>query len=151
MVKRRACEAEDLGGRRVVLLLLGSSNDDRGVVDQEVWHRARKLLSLWRSLRGEAMILTSGGKSPERFFNRTTRPHWQYVNEVLGELGVPESSLCDGLEALHTVDEALMARQRLLALPGESWQHLYAYGPSQDAWYLQWIQRRPSASVSFWC
>lgn len=91
------------GGRRVVLLALGSSNDDGGVVDGEVHHRvplrelrafseARKLVELWRSLRGEAMILTSGGKDPERFFNRTSRPHWQYVNEVLRDLGWKRNS-----------------------------------------------------------
>eukprot|EP00913_Durusdinium_trenchii_P011812 g11094.t1 len=91
--------------RRVVLLQLGSSNDDQGNVDGEVWHRAKKVVSLWQSLSAsnQVTILTSGGADPER--------------EVLLQLGLPEEQLeRPGLEALHTVDEALLARELVIRL-----------------------------------
>lgn len=113
------CPSKGASPRRVVLLQLGSSNDDQGNVDGEVWHRAKKVVSLWQSLSAsnQVTILTSGGADPERFFNRTSKPHWHYVREVLLQLGLPEEQLeRPGLEALHTVDEALLARELVIRL-----------------------------------
>ena len=102
-------------GGDVLLLQLGSSNDDRGNVDGEVRQRAVKTASLWRSLRAaghRVSVLLSGGKDPDRFFNHTEISHWRYVREAVLECGVPAEHIADpGLEALHTVDEALMAAE----------------------------------------
>lgn len=124
VVRRRVPEALDfcrggLSPRRhtSVLLLLGSTNDDQGIVDGEVWHRAKKVVALWKCLKSAGKMVeiwTSGGADPTRFFNRTKTSHWRYVRDVLLQLGVPADELPPGLEALHTVDEALMSRQRLL-------------------------------------
>lgn len=121
VVRRRVPEALDLhrkgGRRRVVLIPLGSTNDHQGVVDGEVWHRAKKTVSLWKSLKSagsDVQILMSGGADTSRFFNPLETSHWRFVREVLLHLGVPSAELPDGLEALHTVDEALMSRAHCL-------------------------------------
>ncbi|CAE7709744.1 unnamed protein product, partial [Symbiodinium pilosum] len=97
----------------ILLLQLGSTNDDHGKVDGEVRQRAVKTTSLWRALSAaghRVLVLPSGGKDPDRFFNRTDTSHWKYVRKALLECGLPEENISDpGLEALHTVDEALMA------------------------------------------
>ncbi|CAJ1335254.1 unnamed protein product, partial [Effrenium voratum] len=103
---------------RVVILQLGSTNDDRGAVDGEVKQRAKRVAALWRQLDGskEVLVLASGGSDPDRFFNRTATPHWRYVQQELLALQVPEEVMLPGLPALHTVDEALMAREVLKPL-----------------------------------
>ncbi|CAE7193090.1 spoVK [Symbiodinium sp. CCMP2592] len=102
---------EDQG--RVLLLQLGSSNDDKGKVDGEVQQRAVKTTSLWRALTAAGQhvsVLVSGGADPNRFFNRTSTSHWRYVRQALLDCGLPAEHIVNpGLEALHTVDEALMA------------------------------------------
>eukprot|EP00439_Symbiodinium_sp_Y106_P077181 s609_g16.t1 len=102
---------EDEG--RVLLLQLGSSNDDKGNVDGEVRQRAVKTASLWSALTAAGQhvsVLVSGGADPNRFFNRTSTSHWRYVRQALLDCGLPAEHILDpGLEALHTVDEALMA------------------------------------------
>lgn len=123
VVRRRVPEALDLHRkgvrRRVVLLPLGSTNDHQGLVDGEVWHRAKKTVSLWKSLKSagsDVQILMSGGADTSRFFNPLETSHWRFVREVLLQLGVPSQELPDGLEALHTVDEALMSRAHCVAM-----------------------------------
>ena len=100
-------------GGRVLLLQLGSSNDDKGNVDGEVRQRAVKTASLWSALTAAGQhvsVLVSGGADPNRFFNRTSTSHWRYVRQALLDCGLPAEHILDpGLEALHTVDEALMA------------------------------------------
>eukprot|EP00435_Cladocopium_sp_Y103_P021600 s1196_g5.t1 len=123
VVRRRVPEALDLHRkgvrRRVVLLPLGSTNDHQGVADGEVWHRAKKTVSLWKSLKSagsDVQILMSGGADTSRFFNPLETSHWRFVREVLLQLGVPSEELPDGLEALHTVDEALLSRAHCAAM-----------------------------------
>ena len=81
-------------------------------MDGEVRRRTVKTVSLWRAVSEAGhgvVVLPSGGKDPDRFFNRTSTSHWRYVRQALLEEGLPEHVCHSGLEALHTVDEALMA------------------------------------------
>ena len=60
-------------------------------------------------------MLPSGGVQAN--FNPTTTAHWKHVSAALAAAGVPAASIVEpGLPALHTVDEAIMARAHVLAL-----------------------------------
>ena len=116
---RTAASADE---RLTLILQLGGTNDAHGKVDAEVRARSKRTAELVAAKRkGSAgsggggntvRVLTSGGAAPSRFpFNPTTTPHWQMVEGALAAAGVPEEALLrPGLPALHTVDEAIMAR-----------------------------------------
>ena len=85
-----------------------------GCLLAQVRQRAVKTTSLWRALSAaghRVLVLPSGGKDPDRFFNRTDTSHWKYARKALLECGLPEENISDpGLEALHTVDAGLLLR-----------------------------------------
>jgi hypothetical protein len=105
-----------------LIISLGSSNDADGRLDAEAAPRAELVLCLFRECQDAnrpCRVLPSGGADPDFAFNPTTTPHWQYVSTALLEAGLPESALIQpGLPALHTVDEAIMAREHVLAACG---------------------------------
>lgn len=103
----------------VLILPLGSSNSAGGTVDADGHTRASQVYKLYEeqiAAGRKCQVLVSGGSSPEDFpFNPTDKPHWRYVANLLFAIGVEHSSIImPGLEALHTVDEAIMARKFVL-------------------------------------
>ena len=101
--------------RGVLLILqLGSCNDADGVVDDEVIARCQLTKLLHDSavdVGRKVHVLCSGGADPSFKFNPTSTPHWELVEKAMVGRGIPQDSILrPGLPALHTVDEAIMAR-----------------------------------------
>jgi nitrite reductase/ring-hydroxylating ferredoxin subunit/uncharacterized SAM-binding protein YcdF (DUF218 family) len=99
----------------LLILQLGSTNDASGTVDVDGGLRADTVVALHAAAVSEGrmcQVLVSGGSDPLRFpFNPTDTPHWSFVADLLVARGLPPTALLSpGLPALHTVDEALMAR-----------------------------------------
>ena len=105
-------------GGALLVLQLGATNDAAGAVDADVVARCART----REHHDEATrngwavrVLPSGGIQAN--FNPTTTAHWKHVSAALAAAGVPAASIVEpGLPALHTVDEAIMARAHVLAL-----------------------------------
>jgi hypothetical protein len=106
---------------RVLIHQLGSTNNDKGDIDEEGRLRSALTLRLHRQIcaaGGSCAILTSGGCSGRRNIGveTTATPHWQFVASHLLACGLPSFALVKpGLPALHTVDEALQCREFVLA------------------------------------
>jgi len=102
-------------GPLLLLVLLGSTNDEHGVVDADIPRRAELIVALYRHAvaAGRAtLVLTSGGTAPGFSFNPTATPHWVFSDAALMAHGLPEQALLHpGLPALHTVEEALLCRE----------------------------------------
>ena len=97
----------------LIIMQLGSTNDADGKIDVDGEPRSRRSKQLYDEAVADGercFILPSGGSDDN--FNPTGVPHWSYVAEQLETLGVArEAVIQPGLAALHTVDEALMARE----------------------------------------
>lgn len=102
----------------LVIIPLGSTNDAAGTLDAESEPRLAHAVRRYNECRAagrSCRVLPSGGADAAFAFNPTTTPHWEYVAEALLVAGLPESALVrPGLPALHTVDEAIMARRFVL-------------------------------------
>ena len=106
----------------LLIIPLGCTNDADGNLDAESPARVELVLRRYREAvdAGKACrVLPSGGTDPAFAFNPTPTPHWEYVSTALLAAGLPEDALIQpGMPALHTVDEAIMARQFLLDADG---------------------------------
>ena len=106
----------------MLLIIPLGSNDADGNLDAESPARVELVLRRYREAvdAGKACrVLPSGGTDPAFAFNPTPTPHWEYVSTALLAAGLPEDALIQpGMPALHTVDEAIMARQFLLDADG---------------------------------
>mmetsp|Transcript_74935 Transcript_74935/g.124931 ORF Transcript_74935/g.124931 Transcript_74935/m.124931 type:complete len:206 (-) Transcript_74935:417-1034(-) len=102
---------------RILLVQLGSTNDENGSVDRDGHLRAEHVVMRLAQLHEagkDVCILVSGGS--DAAFNPTSVPHWSYVTHMLVDLGVPIAQIIQpGLAAMHTVDEAIMTRAHILA------------------------------------
>ena len=106
----------------LLLLPLGCSNDASGQLDDDSPARVAQTLARYQEAVAagkKCCVLPSGGADPAFAFNPTETPHWEYVSAALVTAGLPESALIrPGLPALHTVDEAIMARDYVLRSQG---------------------------------
>ena len=104
----------------LLIIPLGSSNDGEGQLDAEAPPRVALTLRRYHeavSAGRLCRVVCSGGSQPN--FNPTGTPHWEYMAAALVSGGLPECALIrPGLPALHTVDEALMAREHVLKMHG---------------------------------
>lgn len=109
---RTMVDAAMLAEPFTLILQLGASNDADGRVDSDALARSACTARLANALGPNARVLASGGSDYPRFsFNPTPTPHWELVERALLAAGVAETALLrPGLDALHTVDEALLAR-----------------------------------------
>lgn len=100
----------------LLILPLGASNDAAGKLDAAYGPRVVRVLDRYKACVAAGRpcrVLPSGGIQAN--FNPTQTPHWEYVAAALIDAGLPESVLLrPGLPALHTVDEAIMARSFVL-------------------------------------
>ena len=106
----------------LLVIPLGCSNDASGQLDADSPARISHTLSRYQEAVAagrKCHVMPSGGADPAFAFNPTATPHWEYVTAALIAAGLPESALIrPGLPALHTVDEAIMAREWVLQAQG---------------------------------
>ena len=108
-------------GGALLVLQLGATNDAAGAVSADVLARCERTRELHEEATrdGRAVsVLPSGGIQAN--FNPTAQPHWAHVAAALAAAAAPAASVVKpGLPALHTVDEAIMARAHVLRAPAE--------------------------------
>ena len=106
----------------LLIIPLGCTNDAAGRLDADAAPRILRVVERYRACvaaNRPCMVLPSGGSDPAFAFNPTSTPHWEYVASAIVAAGVPEAHVVrPGLPALHTVDEAIMAREYVLRPPG---------------------------------
>ena len=99
-----------------VLLLLGSPNSDDGVLSPVALAKCESGLVLL-DRHPEWCLLPTGGFGDH--FNRSAHPHWTYAHSWLCGHGVAASRVLGGVASTNTLDDAVFAQRRLLALYGQ--------------------------------
>lgn len=91
-----------------LVIILGSPNDSEGNLSPMAVGRIETGLRVWKEnrLRGFRILLT-GGISDH--FNPTDKPHAEYTQKALMQLGVPESEFVEFAESRHTVEDARLS------------------------------------------
>ena len=118
-----------------LIIQLGSSNDCTGRLDADAGVRALRVKELCDKATsgGETVFVLASGGADSETFNPTLLPHYSYVSEALLAVGVPKEALIQpGLAAMHTVDEALMARQFVQGLARRSDEELSVVAVTSD-------------------
>jgi uncharacterized SAM-binding protein YcdF (DUF218 family) len=90
-----------------VIILLGGSNDEHGVLSGFTRERAEQAMTEFRRFP-TAKVLTTGGAGAH--FNTTPRPHTAYVRAYLLALGLPETALIESAESTNTIEDARLSR-----------------------------------------
>jgi uncharacterized SAM-binding protein YcdF (DUF218 family) len=93
-----------------VIIVLGAPNDDQGRLLAAAVGRAEAAAREYRRDPGSRLLLT-GGIGPH--FNRTSRPHHEYVAAFLEGAGVPRGVILGGVGSRSTVEDAGMAAELL--------------------------------------
>lgn len=103
----------------LLLVPLGGTNDADGVLDLDAQARVQLIVERYRQETDAGRlvrVLCSGGSNPTFAFNPTPTSHWVYVADKLLACGLDESAIIrPGIEALHTVDEAIMVHNFIIA------------------------------------
>jgi uncharacterized SAM-binding protein YcdF (DUF218 family) len=94
------------GLEEVVIVVLGAPNDDQGRLLAAAEGRAEAAVREHRRNPSWPLLLTGGFGE---HFNRTARPHFEYVAEHLEARGVPRSAILGGVPSGHTADDARKA------------------------------------------
>ena len=105
--------------RMLLLMPLGCTNDESGVLDADGQLRAKLIVERYDAAKAagrHCKVLVSGGHDPRFAFTPTNTSHWQYVSDSLIACGLDANAIIrPGIEALHTVDEAIMVHKFLVA------------------------------------
>jgi uncharacterized SAM-binding protein YcdF (DUF218 family) len=97
-----------------IMVVLGAPNDDDGRLLAVATGRAEAAVREQRRNPSWPLILTGGFGD---HFNRTARPHFEYVAAFLEAQGVPRSAVLASLPSSNTFDDA---RQVAELLAGQS-------------------------------
>jgi hypothetical protein len=102
----------------LLLVPLGGTNNEHGELDADAQARAQIIVDRHRletATGRDVRVLCSGGTNPQFAFNPTPTSHWVYVVDKLVSCGLDASAIIrPGIEALHTVDEAIMVHKLIV-------------------------------------
>jgi len=101
-----------------IIVVLGAPNDDQGRLLPAAEGRAQTALREYHRNPSCPLLLLGGFGA---HFNRTSRPHFDYLAEFLEAGGVPRSAILGKLPTFNTIDDArksaeFLADERGLAL-----------------------------------
>jgi uncharacterized SAM-binding protein YcdF (DUF218 family) len=90
-----------------VIILLGSTNDGRGVLSSIARERCDRAVVEFRRCPG-SRILPTGAWGDH--FNTTQTPHGQYLRDYLVAQGIPADAILEHVESSNTVEDAKFSR-----------------------------------------
>ena len=92
---------------RRAIIVLGAPNDDHGRLSSIAVERCQRALMEYRRRPG-CRVLPTGGWGDH--FNRTERPHGDYVRQYMTAHGIPEADFLECAESANTIEDAALAR-----------------------------------------
>lgn len=93
-----------------LVVILGSPNDEHGTLGQMGQGRVQLGFQQYRELKSSGWkILLTGGYGTH--FNTTSKPNAYYAQQLLLQLGVPETDVVDFALSKNTADDALQSRK----------------------------------------
>jgi hypothetical protein len=102
-----------------VLILLGSPNADDGTLSPIAQSKCQTGLQ-WLRGHTDWVLLPTGGFG--HHFNRSSRPHWEYVHAWFVDHGVSEARLLHGMNSYNTLDDAVFSHASFLAAAQSEWE-----------------------------
>ena len=96
---------------QTLIIQLGAPNNPDGSLPEIASSRCRATLNTWQQYP-DAKILCTGGFGDH--FNQTEHPHWHWAQTKLQSMGVPRSSLLNGIDSRFTFEDASLTMAWLL-------------------------------------
>lgn len=91
-----------------IILILGSYNDEQGVLSEIATSRLDKGISIYQNYLNSKIILTGGYGS---HFNSTKRPHSFYAKLHLIKNNIPVIDILDEVNSSHTLEDAFLSKK----------------------------------------
>lgn len=94
-----------------LILLLGSPNTDTGQLLNVAKERCEVALAEYKKKSNWKLLLTGGYGE---HFNRTEKPHAEYLKQYLVERGIPEYAFVEYAESKNTLEDASLSKPTIL-------------------------------------